>query len=320
MENITEIINLEALIEARDFNTLREATKNWPAGNLADLMEPLSAEKEAVAFRLLSREQAAAVFSYLSEERQTELLKAMAHEDVTNILNVMSDDDRTTLLEELPAKVTQQLLNLLSADERSIASQLLGYAEGSVGRLMTPHFVRIRPQWTISHALDHIRRYGVDSETMSVVYVIDDNDKLIDDLRIRQILLSSSELLVSDLMDSRFVSLKATDGADVAVEAIKEADLPALPVTDTQGMLIGIVTVDDILDVAEGEDAALDQPAHGRRSVPGFDHAVAGHGRAGVDSQHPHVTPSPPPSPRRQCRSWSGPSRHRPSLPAPRPA
>jgi len=211
MENTTEKIDLERLIEARDFNTLREDTKNWPARNLADLMEPLSAEKEAIAFRLLSREQAAAVFSYLSDRRQKQLLKALAHEDVANILNAMSDDDRTTLLEELPAKVTQQLLNLLSAQERSIASQLLGYKEGSVGRLMTPHFVRVRPQWKISHALDHIRRYGMDSETMSMVYVIDDNDKLIDDLRIRQILLAPPDSHVSDLMDSRFVSLKATD-------------------------------------------------------------------------------------------------------------
>lgn len=253
MENTIEKIDLEALIEARDFSTLREATKNWPARNLADLMEPLSAEKEAVAFRLLSRQQAATVFSYLSEGRQTELQKAMAHEDVANILNAMSDDDRTTLLEELPAKITQQLLNLLSADERSIASKLLGYPEGSVGRLMTPHFVRIRPQWTIAHSLEHIRRYGMDSETMSMVYVINDNDKLIDDLRIRQILLASPESLVSELMDSRFVSLKATNAVDEAVKAIKEADLNALPVTDTQGMLIGIVTVDDILDVVEQE-------------------------------------------------------------------
>jgi magnesium transporter len=270
MENIIEKIDLEGLIEGRDFNTLREETKNWPARNLADLMEPLSAEKEAIAFRLLSREQAAAVFSYLSDRRQQQLLKALAHEDVANILNAMSDDDRTTLLEELPATVTQQLLNLLSAEERSIASQLLGYEEGSVGRLMTPHFVRIRPKWRISHALDHIRRYGIDSETMSMAYVIDEDGKLIDDLRIRQILLASPESHVSDLMDSHFVALKATDKADVAVETMKTADLPALPVTDTEGMLIGIVTVDDILDIAEreatediqkiGGSEALDEP------------------------------------------------------------
>ncbi len=264
------ILDLETLIEARDFVSLREQIRNWPAGDLAELMEPLSAEKEAVVFRLLPRDEAANVFSYLPIERQQELLKAMAHEEVVSILNDMSDDDRTELLEELPAQVTQKLLNLLSPDERRQASQLLGYAENSVGRLMTPHFVRVRPTWTVARALDHIRRYGEDSETMSLVYVIDDKGKLIDDLRIRQILLADPETLISDLMDNRFVALKATDDQEVAVEAFKEADLNALPVTDTHGALIGIVTVDDIFDVAEeeatediqkiGGTEALDEP------------------------------------------------------------
>jgi magnesium transporter len=264
------ILDLETLIEARDFVSLREQIRNWPAGDLAELMEPLSAEKEAVVFRLLPHDEAANVFSYLPLERQQELLKAMAHEEVVSILNDMSDDDRTELLEELPAQVTQKLLNLLSPDERRQASQLLGYAENSVGRLMTPHFVRVRPTWTVARALDHIRRYGEDSETMSLVYVIDEKGKLIDDLRIRQILLAAPETLISDLMDNRFVALKATDDQEVAVEAFKEADLNALPVTDTYGALIGIVTVDDIFDVAEeeatediqkiGGTEALDEP------------------------------------------------------------
>lgn len=263
-------LDLEALIEARDFASLREEIKNWPPGDLAELMEPLSAEKEAVVFRLLPRDEAAQIFSYLPIERQEELLKAMAHEEVVNILNAMSDDDRTEMLEELPAKVTQQLLNSLSPTERQLAAQFLGYAENTVGRLMTPHFVRVRPHWTVEQALAHIRRYGMDSETMSMIYVIDENSKLIDDLRIRQILLAPPEALVQDLMDSRFISLKATDDREVAVEAFKEADLIALPVTDTQGVLIGIVTVDDILDVAEeeatediqkmGGSEALDEP------------------------------------------------------------
>lgn len=263
-------IDLEALIEARDFNTLREQIKNWTPGDLADLMEPLPADREAIVFRLLPRERAAAVFSYLSDERQEELLKAMAHEEVASILNAMSDDDRTNLLEELPAAVTQKLLNSLSQEERSIASRLLGYPEDSIGRLMTPHFVRIRAAWTIEHALDHIRRYGMDSETMSMIYVIDQDGKLIDDLRIRQILLAPVESLVSDLMDSRFVALKAADNREAAVAIFRDADLSALPVTDSQNVLIGIVTVDDILDVAEeeatediqkiGGSEALDEP------------------------------------------------------------
>lgn len=263
-------IDLNALIDARNFNALREQTKNWPAGDLAELMEPLSAEMEAVIFRLLPRDQAAGVFTYLSEERQEELLKAMAREEVASILNAMSPDDRTSLLEELPANVIQQLLNLLSVEERAVASQLLGYEEDSIGRLMTPDFVRVRPHWTVAQALDHVRRYGTDSETMSMVYVIDDDNKLVDDLRIRQILLAAPDSLISDLMDSRFVYLKATDHRETAVEVFKDADLAALPVTDAADTLIGIVTVDDILDVAEeeatediqkiGGSEALDEP------------------------------------------------------------
>jgi len=250
--NLT-VFDLETYIEARDFVALREKIKNWPAGDLADLMEPLPAEKEAVIFRLLPRTEAAQVFAYLPSERQQELLKAMAHEEVVNILNTMSDDDRTDLLEELPAKVTQQLLNALSDEERRLAVQFLGYPENSVGRLMTPHFVRIKSHWTVAHALDHFRRYGLDSETMSMIYVIDEKGKLIDDLRIRQILLAPPETSISDLMDSRYIALKATDDQEAAVEAFKDADRSALPVTDSEGVLIGIVTADDILDVAEEE-------------------------------------------------------------------
>jgi magnesium transporter len=268
--NALTIFDLESLIEARDFVSLRKETRNWPAGDLADLMEPVPPEKKAIVFRLLPRDQAAQVFSYLPIEHQEELLKAMAHEEVVNILNDMSDDDRTELLEELPAQVTQKLLNSLSPEERRRASQLLGYAENSIGRLMTPHFVRVRPNWTVAQALDHIRHYGVDSETMSMIYVIDDNGKLIDDLRIRQVLLASPETLISDLMDRRFVALKATDDQEVAVEAFRESDRNAIPITDTQGALIGIITIDDILEVAEeeatediqkmGGSEALDEP------------------------------------------------------------
>jgi magnesium transporter len=135
---------------------------------------------------------------------------------------------------------------------------------------MSPHFVRIRPNWTVAYALDHFRRYGMDSETMSMIYVIDEQGKLIDDLRIRQILLAGPETIISDLMDSRFISLKATDDQELAVKALKEADLNALPVTDSEGVLIGIVTADDIFDVAEeeatediqkmGGSEALDEP------------------------------------------------------------
>lgn len=161
-------LDLEAMIEAREFTKLREQAKNWAARDLAELMEPMPVEREAVVFRLLPRDQAADVFSYLSDERQEELLKAMAREEVAAILNAMDPDDRTSLLEEMPANIVQQLLNLLSVEERAVASQLLGYDEDSMGRLMTTDFVRVRPQWTIAQALEHVRCHGKDSETMSL--------------------------------------------------------------------------------------------------------------------------------------------------------
>ena len=261
---------LEGLIDARDFAGLRALTRNWRPGDLADAMEPLSAEKEAIVFRLLPRDQAARVFTYLLDERRRQLLQAMAHKEVADLLNAMPPDDRTALLEELPAKATQQMLNSLSTEERAVASQLLGYPPHSVGRLMTPDFVRVRAGWTVAHALQHIRHYGVDSDTMSMIYVIDEQGKLVDDLPIRQFLLASPRARVSDLMDNRFVALKATDDPEAAVDLFKASDLDALPVTDTDGILLGIVTADDVLDVAEreatediqkiGGSEALDQP------------------------------------------------------------
>ena len=270
MASAATIPDFDSLIAARDFGALRAVTRNWRASDLAEVLQPLSPTKAAIVFRLLPRQLAAKVFSYLRPEGQAELLKAFGQGQVAVILNAMSPDDRTSLLEELPAQATQRLLNLLSARERAVASQLLGYDEDSVGRLMTPDFVRIRPGWTVSHALNHIRRYGKDSETLGMVYVIDGKGKLIDDLRIQQILLASPRARVLDLMDSRFVSLKATDHRAAAVDAFKTSDLVALPVTDSEGVLIGIVTVDDILHVAEqeatediqkiGGSEALDQP------------------------------------------------------------
>lgn len=270
MTSATTSLDLDALISSGSFAALRTLTKNWRASDLASIMEPLSAEKEAIVFRVLPREVAAKVFSYLRPERQEDLLKAMAHREVASMLDAMSPDDRTSLLEELPAKATQRMLDLLSPRERAVASGLLGYDADSVGRLMTPDYIRVRPRWTVAYALSHIRRYGKDSETLGMVYVIDGKGKLIDDLRIRQVLLAAPRARISDLMDSRLVALKATDHRATAVDAFKNSDLVALPVTDSEGVLIGIVTVDDILHVAEqeatkdiqkiGGSEALDEP------------------------------------------------------------
>jgi magnesium transporter len=179
--------------------------------------------------------------------------RLLAEADVAELLNDMAPDDRTHLLEELPASVTNQMLALLTAEERAVAISLLGYPEDSIGRLMTPDYVKVRPDWTVERVLDHIRQYGRDSETLSTIYVVDDQDVLLDDIRIRNILLASAETRIAELMDNKFVALEAADDQETAVSVFRREDLTALPVTDSSGTLVGIVTVDGVLDVAEAE-------------------------------------------------------------------
>jgi magnesium transporter len=261
---------LAAAVHQRDFSRLRDMTRNRPASDLAETLTELSEEDQVIAFRVLRRKDAAAVFEYLSHEAQESLLKAMAQEDVASILNNMAPDDRTMFLEELPATATRTLLSMLTPAERTVAVTLLGYPEDSIGRLMTPHYVAVREHWTIKEVLDYIRTHGRDSETLDLIYVVDEHGVLIDDIRIRELLLTSLDAFVRDVMDRRFVALKATDDPQTALSAFKQNDRTALPVTDTGGQLIGIVTVDDMLDVAEaaatediqriGGSEALDEP------------------------------------------------------------
>ena len=190
---------LAAVVRERDFSRLRDMVRNRPASDLAEILTDLSLEDQVVVFRLLPRKDAAAVFEYLSREQQEALLKAMAQEDVAALLNNMSPDDRTMFLEELPAAATRQLLSLLTPAERSVALTLLGYPEESIGRLMTPNYVAVREQWTIQEALDYIRTHGQNSETLNVIYVVDQQGLLIDDLGIRDILLAPPDGHIADL-------------------------------------------------------------------------------------------------------------------------
>ena len=261
---------LAAMLRDRDYARLRDVLRNRHAGEVAELLTSLSLEDQVIVFRVLPRKAAAAVFEYLSQEAKEGLLKTMAQGEVAELLNNMAPDDRTLFLEELPAEVTRELLALLTPAERSVAVSLLGYPEKSVGRLMTPQYLAVREHWTIQQVLDYVRTHGHDSETLNVIYVVDDTGLLIDDVRIREFLLAPVDRKVADLMDRRFVALTATDDQETAVGVFRQYDRSALPVTDTTGMLIGIVTIDDVLDVAEatatreiqriGGSEALDEP------------------------------------------------------------
>jgi len=244
---------IRSLIEARNFGALREVFREWPPADVAEVILDLPEDEQVIIFRVLPHTLAADVFEYLDFDAQQKLLHATAHEQVAAILNEMSPDDRTAFLEELPSAAARQLIRLLTPEERRIAQSLLGYPEDSVGRLMTPDFIAVREDWTIQQVLDYIREHGRDSETLNVIYVVDERGKVIDDIRMREFLLRPLGSAVRDMMEKVFVTLNATDSQQDALNVFRKYDRTALPVVDSSGVLVGIVTIDDMLDVAEQE-------------------------------------------------------------------
>src|SRR5438034_1043947 len=244
---------IKSLIDARNFGALRELFREWPPADVAEVILDLPEDEQVIIFRVLPAALAADVFEYIGVEEQQKLLRAMAHEQVVAILNEMSPDDRTALLEELPSAAARQLIRLLTPDERHVATALLGYPEDSVGRLMTPDFIQVKEDWTVQHVLDYVRQFGRDSETLNFVYVVDERGKLIDDVRMREFLLRPLTTKVSEIRDQTFAALNVTDSRQDALNVFRKYDRAALPVVDSNGVLVGIVTSDDMLDVAEEE-------------------------------------------------------------------
>lgn len=245
--------DIRELLKEKKFLEIKEGIKDWEAPEVADLLMELNEEEQGIFFRLLNREQAAEVFSYLDITSQSNLLKTFTSENIRTILQDLPPDDRTALLEELPAEVTRNLLNFLSTEDLKEARMLLGYPEDSVGRLMTPDYVALRPYITVETALYEIRLSGKSKETVDRIYIVDDNFKLIDDIPLKDLIFSDPEKKIEEIMDGNFIAISAYKDKEEAVEMMKKYDLVAIPVVDSDGVMVGIVTHDDILDVAEEE-------------------------------------------------------------------
>jgi magnesium transporter len=241
------------LLTSGDRATLSEIFEEWSPVDIAELIADLPEEEQAELFRMIPVSLAAQTFEYLELDAQEQLLTELTPGEVGRILNEMAPDDRTALFEHLPSGVAGRLMTLLSPEERVVAQKLLGYPENSVGRLMTPDYIAVRTNWTIKQVLDYIRLHGKKSETMNVIYVVDNSHKLIDDIRIHEFLLAPLERTVSDVMDGQYITLRVSDDQESAVEVFRKYDRIALPVIDPSGVLVGIVTVDDVLDVADEE-------------------------------------------------------------------
>jgi magnesium transporter len=264
------IPDIEALIEVSSYREVREALKDLPAPDIADLIEGLDAAPAAIAYRVLPQDLAGDVFAEFEPETRSMLIDALGTDRARRAVLSMEVDDQARFLDELPPQVAASFVNSLSPEDRREVQAILGYPPDSVGRLMTPDYVRARADWTVAHTLDHIRRYGKDAETVHWIYVVDDRRRLLDDLHIRTLLLAEPDAVIRDLMDERFEALVATEDREEAVRALNRYDRTALPVVDSGGALLGIVTFDDVADVAEQEFTedvhklggleALDQP------------------------------------------------------------
>ena len=246
---------LQALRAEKDWKAVKHELGALDPIQLAEVIDALPKDDRIVLFRLVPREPAKETFQRLSRDAQEEIIEGLAANarQLTALLGDLDPDDRTAFFEELPGEVAQRLMQMLPAEERESAARLLGYPEDSIGRLMTPEFVAVRPQYTVQKTLEHIRKFGRDSETLDIIYVVDERWKLLDDLRIKEIILAAPEQSITELCDDRFVALNAYADQESAVKMFKDHDRTALPVTDTDGTLLGIVTVDDVMDVVEEE-------------------------------------------------------------------
>ncbi len=251
----TETLNstFEALVQQKDWRSLKEFLKNIPAVDIAELLEDMDSEVAVVVFRLLVKPKAGDVFAYLSTSKGQELLEIFSRQQLSDVMNNLEPDERVTIMEELPGKLTQKVLWSMKSEDQKQVVKLLGYPEESIGRLMNTRLVRLKSHWTVEKSLAHIRVFGDQAETLNVIYVVDEAGKLIDDLRLNQIVMADPQTHISEIMDHTFEALQAVDDQEEAVRMLSKYDRVAMPVVDSDGVLVGIVTVDDVFDVAEEE-------------------------------------------------------------------
>jgi len=244
--------HLEYLLESGNEQAARKFLDHQNISDVAELINEYP-EQEGYIITHMSIHRAVSVFKILDLSAQKHIIRELPPFKTAELLNVLSPDDRTDFLEELPSIAVRELIKLLNPDERKTTLSLLGYPEDSIGRLMTPDYVWVYPHNTVEEVFATIRKHGKDSETINVIYVINENGELLDDIRIRDFILSNPETKVSELMDSRVIALNAYDDQESASEIFKIENRVAIPVVSQSNKLLGIVTIDDMFWVAEEE-------------------------------------------------------------------
>lgn len=240
---------------------------NAHPNDIAEYITALESEEQFIAFMRLPGVQKSDVFSYLSNAERMTILRSLGNHDAAELLRNMSPDDRTDFFSEFPDTLIKQAVSLLSDEERKIALSLIGYPEKSVGRIMTPYYVQAKSHWTVRETFRQIKHYGRKAETLNFIYIVDENQRLINDMRIGELLLADEEQTLESLISSQSVSLVSTQAVAEAISTFEKYDREALPVISESGILVGIVTIDDILDQIEKRETEVIQKFGGLEAL-----------------------------------------------------
>ncbi len=253
MDQEKYIPEIQQLIDEHRFFELKNVLDESAPADVEELLNNVRSDDWLIVFRLLPKELAADVFSELEPNEQADLLSRFRDFRIRDIIQELDPDDRTELFEELPAEIVDKLIGYLEPADRKEALRLLGYPEESVGREMTPEFVALREDWTVKQSLDFIRNSAPDTETIYTAYVLGPRRKLLGVLSLRDIILARDDEIISEIMNPNPIIVSTRDDREEAARILAKYDFLALPVVDSQGFMVGIVTVDDVIEVLEDE-------------------------------------------------------------------
>ena len=253
MDEIKELDMIRDLLETKQYTTLRQRLSDVNIADIAAILEELEEEEMLKIFRILPKSMAADVFSYLEVENQQLIITSLSDKEAANIINNLMADDATDLLEEMPANIVKKLLASASPETRRDINHLLRYPEDSAGSIMTVEYVDLKESMTIEDAIARIRQVGVDSETINICYVLDQKRTLVGTVALRYLLIMPPDSVIGDIMHENVIYINTLmDQEEVARQFLKY-DFTAMPVVDNEKRLVGIITVDDVVDILQEE-------------------------------------------------------------------
>ncbi len=245
---------IETAIQEGKFSKIREMAFQLNVVDIAQLLDELDEEKTLIVFRLLPKDKSVEVFSYMSKEQQQYIIESITDKEIKHIIDNLFMDDTVDILEEMPANIVKRILMHVSADRRDLINQFLKYPENSAGSIMTIEYVDLKKEMTVREALEHVKKTGVDSETIDICYVMDQNRKLEGIIPLRKLVLSDGDTIIGDIMETNIISVHTHMDQEEVGNLFRRYDLLAMPVVDQENRLVGIITIDDIIDIIEYEN------------------------------------------------------------------